>query len=461
MAKNRIMLLEDERGIRLAVSAFLTTKGFEVCEAEKCAQAEEQLRKWRPNVVISDYVLPDGNALDMLPRLKAIDPNVMVVILTGHGSIELAVDAIKKGADQFLTKPVEMAALHVIVERLCEQGRARQRQMAAQSRESQTIVDPFVGQDPAILKLKEMVERVAGSDSPLLILGETGSGKSVLAKWIHEHGPRVEEAFVDVNCAGLSPDFLETELFGHQKGAFTSAVNSKMGLLEVAHRGTMFLDEIGDVDPRVQPKLLKVVEDKRFRRLGDTVDCSVDVRLIAATHRDLSERVRQNLFREDLYYRISAIPLRVPPLRERSGDIADLAAHILDGFAVRYGRPDLRLDPGALAALASYAWPGNIRELRNVLERAVLLTRGMLITSADLQFERRSRSADTVFNPLLTLDQVEEKYIVQMLAWADGQVDKAAEKLGISRSALYYKIKHYGIKLSKIQTVDPKIDKVI
>lgn len=460
MAKNRIMLLEDERGIRLAVNAYLTAKGFEVCEAEKCAEAEEQLRKWRPNVVISDYVLPDGNALDILPKLKVIDPNISVVILTGHGSIELAVEAIKKGADQFLTKPVEMAALLVIVQRLCDQGRARQRQMAAQSKESQTLVDPFVGRDPGILRLKEMVERVADSDSPLLILGETGSGKSVLAKWIHEHGPRMEEAFVDVNCAGLSPDFLETELFGHQKGAFTSAVQNKMGLLEVAHRGTMFLDEIGDVDPRVQPKLLKVVEDKRFRRLGDTVDCTVDVRLIAATHRDLSERVRQNLFREDLYYRVSAIPLRVPSLRERSGDIPELATSMLESFAGRYGRSDLRFDEGALEAIKGYSWPGNIRELRNVLERAVLLSRGELITAGELQFERRAGMAEAVFNPLLTLDQVEERHILQMLGWAEGQVDKAAEKLGISRSALYYKIKHYGIKLSKIQTADPRIGKV-
>ncbi|MBZ5541929.1 MAG: sigma-54 dependent transcriptional regulator [Acidobacteriia bacterium] len=450
MARNRILLVDDEAGIRFGVGEFLAAHEQEVRHAESCAGAEEVLRSWRADIVVCDYALLDGNALELLPRLKAIDPYVSVIVLTGHGSIELAVRAIQEGAEQFLTKPVELPALLVVLERLCEQRRNRQRQMATQSRESREAVNPFVGSDPLIRRLREVLERVAVSDSPILIQGETGTGKSVLAAWIHQHGPRGQEAFVDVNCAGLTHDLLETELFGHQKGAFTGALSNKVGLLEVAHRGTVFLDEIGDVDAAVQPKLLKVVEEKRFRRLGDVRDCCVDVRLIAATHRDLAARVRQGLFRDDLYFRISTIPIRVPPLRERSGDIPALAQQILDGFAGRYGRKGITLDADAVAALQSYEWPGNIREMRNVLERAVLLTEENVIARQDLHFERPEKETDALFDPSLSLDQVEKLHIIRMLKRASGSVDKAAEQLGMPRSTLYHKIKQHGIVLSKV-----------
>ena len=450
MAKNRILLVEDEAGIRFAIRDFLEAHEQEVRTAESCAQAEEVLRAWRADVVICDYSLPDGNALELLPRLKAIDPQVQLVVLTAHASIELAVRAIKEGAEQFLTKPVELPAMLVVLERLCEHRRTRRHQMAASSKQSRVAFEPFVGNEPAIHRLREVVERVTASESPILIQGETGTGKSVLAAWIHQHSPRVEEAFVDVNCSGLSHDLLETELFGHQKGAFTGAMSNKVGLLEVAHRGTVFLDEIGDVDANVQPKLLKVVEEKRFRRLGDVHDCTVDVRLIAATHRDLAGRVRQGLFREDLYFRISTIPIRVPALRERSDDIPALAQQILDGFAVRYGRKGLGLDDDAVFALRSYSWPGNIRELRNVLERAVLLTAGSGISRNDLLFERPQQEEGAMFDPSLTLEQVERLHIERMLKWAGGHVDKAAEQLAMPRSTLYHKIKQHKIMLSKI-----------
>ncbi|MBZ5501161.1 MAG: sigma-54 dependent transcriptional regulator [Acidobacteriia bacterium] len=449
MARNRILLVDDEAGIRFAVGEFLKAHEQEVRLAESCAEGEKVLRSWRADIVLCDYVLADGNALELLPRLKAIDPYVSVVLLTGQGSIELAVQAIKNGAEQFLTKPVELPALLVVLERLCEQRQNRQRQMATQSKESRSAVDPFVGADPQIKRLREIVERVAASDSPLLIQGETGTGKSVLASWIHEHGPRAKEAFVDLNCAGLSQELLETELFGHQKGAFTGAMSNKVGLLEVAHRGTVFLDEIGDVDPAVQPKLLKVVEEKRFRRLGDVQDCSVDVRLIAATHRDLAARVRQGLFRDDLYFRISTIPIRVPSLRERRGDVPALVQQILDGFAGRYGRKGIALAADAMGALQAYDWPGNIREMRNVLERAVLLTEENVITRQDLHFEQPGQEGGAAFDPSLSLAQVEKQHITRVLQWAGGQVDQAAKQLDMPRSTLYHKIKQHGIVLSK------------
>ncbi|HXJ15736.1 MAG TPA: sigma-54 dependent transcriptional regulator, partial [Candidatus Polarisedimenticolia bacterium] len=380
MLRNRVLVVEDDPGTRFAIRDFLSSHGYEVSESEGCAQAEGLFNASRPDVVLSDYSLPDGTALDLLPRLKEAAPLVPVIVLTAHGSIELAVRAIKEGAEQFLTKPVELSTLLIVLDRTCEHLRNRQRQMARHSRESQTAVDPFYAGGPAIRRLQDVVQRVAAADSPVLIQGETGTGKSVLAAWIHRHSPRGEETFVDLNCAALSRELLETELFGHQKGAFTGAVASKVGLLEVAHHGTLFLDEIGDVDPNVQPKLLKVVEEKRFRRLGDVRDRTVDVRLIAATHSDLSARVKEGKFREDLYFRISTVPIRVPSLRERPEDIPALGQRMLERLASQTGRVGLSLAPDAWAALQTYPWPGNIRELRNVLERAILLTEAKIIT---------------------------------------------------------------------------------
>src|SRR6185295_7993655 len=263
--------------------------------------------------------------------------------------------------------PVELPALLVVIERALENRRMRQVSLAGKSAQVRQAVDPFFGESGVIRKLAAEAARVAASKVPVLIQGETGSGKGVLARWLHEASARADESFVDLNCAGLSRELLETELFGHEKGAFTGAVTAKQGLLEVAHRGTLFLDEIGDVDLQVQAKLLKVVEDMRFRRLGDVRDRQVDVRLVAATHRDLLTLVREQKFREDLYYRISALPVMVPPLRERGKDVVLLARQLVERISAEMGRPGVRLSPEAEEALAASAWPGNVRQLRNVL----------------------------------------------------------------------------------------------
>jgi transcriptional regulator with GAF, ATPase, and Fis domain len=246
-------------------------------------------------------------------------------------------------------------------------------------------VDPFLGESPAIRQLAVQAGRVVASTIPILIQGETGTGKGVLARWLHENGPRADEAFVDLNCAGLSRDLLETELFGHEKGAFTGAVTAKPGLMEMAHRGTLFLDEIGDVDLQVQPKLLKVMEELRFRRLGDVRDRQVDVRLVAATHRDLVRLVQEEKFREDLFYRINTVSLLVPPLRERGRDVVLLARSFMARIGSELGRPGVRLSEGAESALGSRPWPGNIRQLRNVLEQAVLLSERTILEAEDLR----------------------------------------------------------------------------
>jgi DNA-binding NtrC family response regulator len=296
MAKEKVLVADDEAGARFGIRDFLELQGYEVDEADSCRETLEIFQTPRPDAAVIDYMLPDGNALDLLPRLKEIDATAPLIVLTAYGSIELAVRAVKEGAEHFLTKPVELQALLVILRRLLEDRRTRHRQLAGKSRRAREDVDPFFGTSAAIRQLAEQARRVVSTESPILLQGETGTGKGVLAKWLHDHGPRAEEGFVDLNCAGLSQDLLESELFGYAKGAFTGAVTNKTGLLEVAHRGSVFLDEIGDMEPQVQPKLLKVLEEKRLRRLGDVHDRYVDIRLIAATHHDLGLLVREKNF---------------------------------------------------------------------------------------------------------------------------------------------------------------------
>lgn len=441
MAKLRILLIDDEPGVRFALRDYLETCGYEVEEAETCRAAQEAFRVSRPDAAILDHRLPDGTALDLLPRLKAIDPGAPLIVLTGHGTIDLAVRAVKEGADHFVTKPVELSALAVMLQRALEHQRSRQRELAGRSRQGRAGADPFVGTSAAIRTLEEQVKRLLPSESAILIQGETGAGKGVLAHWIHDHGGRSDEAFVDVSCASFSREFLETELFGHERGAFTGAAASKLGLLEVAHRGTVFLDEIGDVDLQVQPKLLKVLEEKRFRRLGDVRDRRVDIRLIAASHHDLKTLVQDKRFRSDLYFRISSLPVRVPPLRERVEDIPPLVEGLLAELAADLGRGPVEITHDAVRALQTYRWPGNIRELRNVIERALLLADGGRLDRGDLRFEDTSVAAAVGWDSRLTLAEVERLHIERVLQEEEGRVEAAARRLGIPRSSLYQKLK--------------------
>jgi DNA-binding NtrC family response regulator len=450
----KILIVDDEPGIRFGVRDFLESEGLEVDEAETVAGAERAVREGHPDAVVLDHMLPDGTALDLLPRIREFDASLPVVVLTGHATIDLAVRAVKEGADQFLAKPVELPALLVMLQRLIESQREKRRQIAGRARQCREAVDPFTGTSAAIRALAEQARRVVGTSSPILVEGETGSGKGVLARWLHRNGPRAEEPFVDMNCAGLSREFLETELFGHEKGAYTGAITSKQGLLEVAHRGVVFLDEIGDLDPQVQPKLLKVLEEKRFRRLGEVRDRQVDIQLIAASHQNLPLLVQEKRFRGDLYFRVSTIPLRVPSLRERPEDVPILARQILDGFATDLGRRGLRLSPDAERALSTYSWPGNVRELRNVLERALLLCGRDVLEPADLRFEGPAAAAPApaeapASDTLLTLEEIERRHIERVLRDMGGRVAEASQRLGIPRSTLYQKIKRFSISLPR------------
>ena len=449
MARNRILLVEDEPAVRFGIREFLELHGYQIEEAETCQAARHIFSTSRPDIVIADYMLPDGTALDLLPRLKDIDSEIPLLVLTAHGSIDLAVRAIKEGAEQFLTKPIELPTLHVILQRLLEKQRSHHKQLASKSRQVRQTIDPFIGTSVAIRSLADQARKFLTTESPVLILGETGSGKGVLARWLHDNSPRAEEAFVDLNCAGLSRELLETELFGHEKGAFTSATASKQGLFEVAHRGTIFLDEVGDVDLQIQPRLLKVLEDKRFRRVGDVRDRQVDVRLIAATHQDIMQLVREKKFRDDLYFRISTIPLSFPPLRERIEDIPVLAQYLLNKVSADLGRGEIQLNDDSVKALQAYPWPGNVRELRNVLERAVLLSDQKSIGLRDLNFHGHANVGAASFDTRLTLHQLEKQHIQRVLQEERGRVEKAAKRLGIPRSSLYQKIKKHQIPVTK------------
>jgi DNA-binding NtrC family response regulator len=452
--QRRLLIVEDEDVLRLTIRHFFRERGFEVLEASRVSEALAVIGLTRPDIAILDDSLPDGTGLELLPRLKAIDTTLPAIVLTGHGSIELAVAAIKAGAEQFLTKPLEMAALAVVVDRLLEQCRLRKVTAVARARGSRRPIDPFAGTSSAIRQLAERARRVAAAHAPVLVLGETGTGKGVLAHWLHENSLRAEEAFVEVNSAGLSKDLLESELFGHERGAFTGAVTAKPGLLEMAHRGTLFLDEIGDVDLAAQAKLLKVIEEFRFRRLGEVRDREVDARLIAATHRDLPHMIAEGLFREDLYFRIHALPLTMPPLRERGDDVIVIARNLLARMAVELGRPGLRLSPATEKALLRRRWPGNVRELRNALEHAALLSSNDTIEPGDLtpaSITEGGAAAPSAYVPGgdLSLDAAERRHIERVLAMCDGNVPNAARELGVSRSALYVRLRKHHISIPR------------
>jgi DNA-binding NtrC family response regulator len=444
-----VLILDDEESIRLALRGVLEQHGFEVIEAARCEEAAIIFRRSRPDAIVLDYLLPDGDALDLMAKIRDIDTDVPIILLTAHGSIDLAVRAVKQGAEYFFTKPVELPALMVVLERAIENQRSRRREVAGRSDPSRKDVDPFQGSSAAIRSLAEQAQKLLASDRPVLILGETGTGKGVVARWLHRCGPRSKAGFVDLNCAGLSRELLESELFGHAKGAFTGADSKKTGLLEVAHRGTLFLDEIGDVDQAVQPKLLTVIEEMRFRRLGEVRDLLVDVRIVAATHRNLAELVKQKTFRADLYFRISALPLRVPALRERVEDIPILADYFIERVSTELGKGTVELTPAAIKALQTYQWPGNIRELRNVLERALLLTDRRHIEPQDLTFEATVSPMVGVPPSLdVTLEEVERGHIMRVLEAEGGNVAQAAQRLGVPRSTLYQRIRTFGLRVS-------------
>jgi DNA-binding NtrC family response regulator len=370
-------------------------------------------------------------------------------MLTGQSDLPTAVEAMQLGAENFLAKPVELAHLQAAAERALEKVELRRRNRYFAERQSEGSVLSGLGRSPLMREIERQIGLLAESDTTVLMLGETGTGKGYVANLLHKMSRRANSPFVEINCAGLSATFLDSELFGHEKGAYTDAKEQKRGLFEVADTGTIFLDEIGDLAPELQPKLLKVLENRKFRRLGGTREIEVNVRLIAATNHDLEARVKSGKFREDLYYRLAVLPIRLPPLRERGReDIADLTLRILADLHRALGRGPTRVSPEALKHLVSYRWPGNIRELRNVLERVLLLAGGseeLLPIHLPSEIAQAAGDDGSAAEAELTLQDVERRHIGRALVHHGGNRSRTAKSLGISRATLYEKLHRYGL----------------
>jgi two-component system response regulator AtoC len=446
-----ILLIDDEPDVIRSLGRYFERAGWEVFRA---MTGEEGIRLYEashPDLVLLDLYLPGISGMDVLEVLVPRDATV--VMLTGHGDIETAVEAMKLGAENFLTKPVELPHLGAAADKALEKTELRRANRTLVARLAEGRDTSTLGGSPRMREMARQVELLAASEgTTVLLLGESGTGKGWVAQMLHAHSPRARAPFVEVNCAGLSANFLDSELFGHEKGAFTDARTMKRGLFEVAHGGTLFLDEVGDLAPDLQPKLLKVLERKTFRRLGGTREIEVDVRLVAATNRDLEAEVAAGRFREDLFYRLNVLPLTLPPVRERSrDDLLDLIRRLMADLRTVHARGAPRLSDAALKLLLGYGWPGNVRELRNVLERALVLSLGEeTILPEHLPPEVRTPSPSAApvreHQTVMTLQEMERRHIERTLVMLDGNRTHAAEAMGISRATLHNKIRLFGLE---------------
>jgi DNA-binding NtrC family response regulator len=444
--RQRLLIVDDDPNVVAGLEALLVDE-WEVRTASTAREARSVFAEFSPDVVLLDMMLPDGSGVDVLHDLKMYSEAVSVIMMSGVGTIDSVVESMKLGAETFLQKPFDYSLLSLTLEQVSRFVRTR-REMIALRRGDSSDLDRLPGLSPAVQNLNNLLAQIARAVSPVLIEGDSGTGKGVFARLIHNRSPRARAPFVDLNCAGLSKELLESELFGHERGAFTNAMNTKQGLFEIASDGTLFLDEIGDMDFTVQSRLLKAIEEKRFRRVGGIRDLTTNLRLIAATNRDLGADVAAGRFRGDLYYRLNVVRVRMPALRERLEDIPLLVEVILRPLAKEMGRPVPSVSPRAMKRLAGYAWPGNVRELRNVLERAMLTMTGKEIASEDLLLESDSKSMAKATGGLPTadweirpLDDVVADYVTASVDAAAGNVRKAARQLQISPSTLYARMK--------------------
>lgn len=448
-----IAVIDDEALFRDWLSEHLTAAGYTVEGAATGAEALRFVCETSPALVLLDMRLPDADGLELLARFREIDRDMVIIIVTAYGEVETAVQAVKAGAYHFLQKPIDLDDLLITIEKSLEARRLRHEVAALREQHRWRFADiELVGRSATIHQIAETVEKVAQSDSASVLLqGESGTGKDLVARAIHAHSRRCNQPFLEVNCTALPENLLESELFGHERGAFTDAGERKRGLAELADGGTLFLDEIGDAPLGAQVKLLRFLEDSKFKRLGGTVDVTVDVRVIAATNRDLDKAIRDEQFRSDLYYRLKVVPIHIPPLRERPEDVAPLALYFVEKLTRDVKRGPTTLPASTIAILEAYPWPGNARELRNVLERVIILENVQEILPEHLPpeircVERPSDASDYIF-PLpregLCMGRVERDLIEQALARAGGNVTRAAKLLGLSRDTLRYRLIKY------------------
>lgn len=446
-----VLIVEDDTTIRVTLGNFLTRQGFHVDVAEDAANAQKLFRGKRYRLVLLDLHLPDGNGLELIGRFRELDEDVLVVIMTAFPEVRTAVATLKAGAYDYITKPFDLEEVLELVRRTLETSQLRREVAWRRMQNDVCQIEGPGGESPAWRQLLEVTHKIAEADHvPVLITGESGSGKERVARTIHCRSRRATGPWVTLNCSALPENLLESEMFGYEKGAFTDARQLKRGLLEVADGGTLFLDEIGDLALSLQPKLLRVLETKSFRRLGGSREISVDVRFVSATHRNLPEMVRTGRFREDLYYRLNVGAIDVPALRSRREDILPLAKHFLAEAGRAVGAPPLELDPMLEAPLLAYSWPGNVRELRNVLERAAILSTDGRVSVAQMPRDIVGLATAPVFDSApdtsqLTLEELERVHIERVLTSAGGNKTRAAEVLGISRLTLRNKLKQYGL----------------
>ncbi len=460
----RVYVCDDEFLIRMWLVQHLRDEGYETEGFENGTDLLEAFQRDAADLVLLDLKLPDGSGLDFLNKLKEWDRELPVIMITAYGEVETAVAAVRAGAHHFLEKPVDLPELLLLVEQaLRAQRLLNELERYREGHRWQFSDVTLVGKSASIDRIAELITRIGakGSSATVLISGESGTGKDVVARAIHAHGQRREKPFINVNCTALPDNLVESELFGHEAGAFTDAKDAKRGLLELADGGTVFLDEIGDMPRPAQAKLLEFLETRRFRRIGGLRDIAVDVHVVTATNRDLETAVAAGEFREDLFYRLNVIPIDVPPLRERPDDVAPLAMHFIDTLSDEMSVPRRKLSPDALRVLEAYQWPGNVRELRNLLERVLLLSDEETIVPDHLPSELRAIEVGVDRSFLLPtdgvdLDRVERQLILQALERSGGNKSRAARLLGISRDTLRYRLDKYGLEKSSASKSRPE-----
>ena len=458
-----LLLVEDKNELRAMLRKALERAGYAVEEAPDGAAAIQKIRARRHLLVVTDLKMPGASGIDVLRATKEVDVTIPVILLTAYGSVEEAVTAMKEGAFDFLQKPVDLDHLKLLVDRAARQQELlRENLLLREDYAARYGFPRLIGEHASIREVSQQIQRVAATDSTALLLGESGTGKELFARAIHHLSPRREQPFVALNCAAIPEGLVENELFGHEKGAFTGAGARKVGKMDLAHRGTLFLDEIGELPMTIQAKLLRVLEERRFERVGGTQSIDVDVRIVVATNRDLRKRIEEKQFREDLYFRIAAVPLTIPPLRDRGDDVLLLADSFLEKFSREFGKSGLKLTREASERLATYRWPGNVRELQNTMERAVILADGAGISAEALQLPVSQPDSQSLPAGMLpenfswegSLEQVSERAVAHVeramietaLRECKWNKTRAAEKLGVSPKTLLAKMRAAGMK---------------
>jgi len=439
-----ILVVDDEEPFRRLLNKELTRKGYTVEVAHDGGEALRLLHDRSFDIILLDVVMPSVDGISLMKKMKEDSGTPAIIVLTGKATVETAVDAMKNGAYDYLTKPYKLDELVIVIDRAYEFSRLSVKsKLLEQELVRKESPFEFIGKSRQIQDILAIIQKVAPTDSPVFIQGESGTGKELVANTVWHHSIRKDAPFIALNCATLSENLIESEIFGHEKGAFTSAYQAKHGLVEVADKGTLFLDEIGEMPIGLQPKLLRFLDSGEFRRVGGNKTLRVDVRMIAATNKDLSSLIKAGHFREDLYYRLNVINVTIPPLRERKEDIIELAHHFLGKYAKKLSKSITEFTAEARDLLAGYNWPGNVRELENVIERAVILCESGRIGAEDLSISSYEAVADLGVNP--SLEEMEKNYILRVLKEVSNNQSKASQLLGIDRKTLYLKLKKYGI----------------